>query len=528
MVTAEMKVHRGEFTNEALLDFSKPETRRGMEEALKKVAGELGREYPLYIAGDAVTTQEKLRSTNPSHPDQVVGIFQKATIELANRAVEQANRAFARWKRVPAEARAECLFCAADILRRRKFEMLAWVCYEVGKTWPEADADVAETIDFCEFYGREMLRLAGPQPLTPVKGEKNFLVYIPLGVGVVIPPWNFPCAIMAGMTTASIVTGNTVVLKPSSDSPTIAAKFLEILYEAGVPKDVVSFVTGPGGTVGDTMVAHPKTRYVAFTGSKEAGLHISEQAARKQPGQIWIKRTVLEMGGKDAIVVDDEADLDAAVEGVAVSAFGYQGQKCSACSRAIVTEKVYDAFLEKLQQRVGKIRVGPAEDPTNFMGPVVNKSAMKSILDYIEVGKKEGKLVAGGGPAKTAGGDGYFIAPTVIADVNPKARIAQEEIFGPVLAVIPAKDFDHALEIANDTEFGLTGGVYSRNPQKLEKAAEAFHVGNLYFNRKCTGALVGGHPFGGFNMSGTDSKAGGKDYLLLFLQAKTVTEKITS
>src|SRR5713101_858990 len=528
MVTAEVKIQRGEFTNEPFVDFSKPENRKAMEDALKKVAGELGREYPLYIAGEKLTTPEKTRSTNPSHPEQVVGIFQKATIELGHRAVEEAHRAFERWKRVPAEQRADCLFRAADILRQRKFEMSAWVCYEVGKTWPEADADIAETIDFCEFYGREMLRLAGPQPLTPMKGEKNFLVYIPLGVGVVIPPWNFPCAIMAGMTVASVVTGNTVVLKPSGDSPTIAAKFLEILYEAGVPRDVVSFVTGPGGTVGDALVAHPKTRYIAFTGSKEVGLHIGEQAAKKQPGQIWIKRTVLEMGGKDAIIVDDEADLDAAVEGVAVSAFGYQGQKCSACSRAIVTQKIYNTFLEKLKQRVARIRVGPAEDPGNYMGPVVNKSSMKSILDYIEVGKKEGKLIAGGGPARTAGGDGYFIEPTVIADVSPKARIAQEEIFGPVLAVIPVKDFDQALEFANDTEFGLTGGVYSRNPQKLEKAAEVFHVGNLYFNRKCTGAMVGAHTFGGFNMSGTDSKTGGKDYLLLFLQAKTVAEKVTS
>jgi len=527
MVTTERKVQRGEFTNEPLVDFSNPENRRAMEEALKKVAGELGREYPIYIAGEKVETPEKVRSTNPSRPEQVVGVFQKATIELARRAVEEAHRTFERWKGVPAEERAECLFRAADILRHRKFEMSAWLCYEVGKTWPEADADVAETIDFAEFYGREMLRLAGPQPLTPVKGERNYLVYIPLGVGVVIPPWNFPCAIMGGMTMASLVTGNTVVLKPSSDSPAVAAKFVELLYEAGVPKDVVSFVTGPGSLAGDAMVGHPKTRFVAFTGSKEIGLHIGEQAAKKQPGQIWIKRTVLEMGGKDAIIVDDEADLDASVEGVAVSAFGYQGQKCSACSRAIVAQKVYDAFLEKLKRRVAEIRVGPADDPSNFMGPVINKSAMQSILNYIEAGKKEGRLLAGGGPAKAAG-DGYFIEPTVIADVQPRSRIEQEEIFGPVLAVIRAKDFDHALEIANDTEFGLTGGVYSHNPKKLEKAAEAFHVGNLYFNRKCTGAMVGGHPFGGFNMSGTDSKAGGRDYLLLFLQAKTVTEKVTS
>jgi 1-pyrroline-5-carboxylate dehydrogenase len=524
MATAETRPARREFANEPFVDFSKPENRQAMEAALKKVAGEFGREYPLVIDGQNIQCPDKIRSTNPSRPDQVVGIFQKATVELANRAVEAAHRAFDSWKRVPAEQRAECLFRAADILRRRKFEMAAWVSYEVGKTWPEADADIAETIDFCEFYGREMLRLAGPQPVTPMKGEKNYLVYIPLGVGVIIPPWNFPCAIMAGLVVASVVTGNTVVLKPSSDSPAVAYKFVEILYEAGVPKNVVNFVSGPGGSVGDALVAHPKMRYVGFTGSKEAGLHISHKAAETQPGQIWIKRTVLEMGGKDAIIVDDEADLDAAVEGVTVSAFGYQGQKCSACSRAIVTSKVYDAFLQKLTERVKKIKVGPADDPANYMGPVVNKSSMESILQYIEVGKKEGRLVAGGNRLP---GDGYFIEPTVIADIKPGSRLEQEEIFGPVLAVVPARDFDHALEIANDTEFGLTGGVYSRNPKKLEKASEAFHVGNLYFNRKCTGAMVGAHPFGGFNMSGTDSKTGGRDYLLLFLQAKTVAEKLS-
>jgi 1-pyrroline-5-carboxylate dehydrogenase len=312
-------------------------------------------------------------------------------------------------------------------------------------------------------------------------------------------------------------------VKPSSDSPTIAAQFIDILYEAGVPRDVVSFFTGPGSTAGEALVTHPKTRFIAFTGSKEAGLRIGEQAMKKQPGQVWIKRTVLEMGGKDAIVVDDEADIDAAVEGVWQSAFGYQGQKCSACSRAIVTEKIYDKFLEKLVPRVQSIKVGPPEDPNSFMGPVINKSAMQSILEYIDVGKKEGRLVAGGG---RAAGDGYYIQPTVIADVSPKARIAQEEIFGPVLAVIKAKDFDQALEFANDSEFGLTGAVYTQNPKKLERAAEDFHVGNLYFNRKCTGAMVGGHPFGGFNMSGTDSKSGGQDYLLLFLQAKTVAERV--
>jgi len=525
MSTAEAKVRRSEFANESFVDFSKPENRAAMEAALKKVGAELGRDNPLWIGGKPVETPDKIRSLDPSKPSRVVAIFSKCTPELAGRAVEEAAREFETWKRVPAEERAEILFRTADIVRRRKFEFSAWLVYEVGKSWAEADADIAETIDFLEFYGREMLRLAGPQPVTPVRGEKNVLVYIPLGVGVVIPPWNFPCAIMAGMSAASLVTGNTVVLKPSSDSPAIAHKFIEALHEAGLPKNALQFVPGPGGSVGDALVRHPKTRYVAFTGSKDVGLRISEHAGKTQPGQIWIKRTVLEMGGKDAIIVDEEADLDAAVEGVAVSAFGFQGQKCSACSRAIVSRKVYDSFLKKLTERVKKIKVGPTEDPSNYMGPVVNEAAMKTILNYIEIGKKEGRLIAGGGRAP---GEGYFVEPTVIADIAPKARIEQEEVFGPVLAVIPANDFDHALAIANDTEFGLTGSVYSRNPKKLEKAAESFHVGNLYFNRKSTGALVGGHPFGGFNMSGTDSKAGGQDYLLLFLQAKSISEKVAS
>ena len=417
-----------------------------------------------------------------------------------------------------------CVYRTAEILRKRRYELDAWLVYEIGKTWPEADADIAELIDFCEYYGREAERLAAPQPLTPMRGEKNYLRYIPLGVGVVIPPWNFAAAIMGGMTLAAIVTGNTVVVKPSSDSPTIAAIFVDILYEAGVPRDVVSFFTGPGATAGEALVTHPKTRFIAFTGSKEAGLRISEHAAKAQPGQIWIKRTILEMGGKDAIIVDEEADLDAAVEGVALSAFGYQGQKCSACSRAIVSEKIYDKFLEKLIPRVKQMKVGAPENPENYMGPVINKASMKSILDYIETGKKEGRLVTGG---KQSGTEGYFIEPTVIADVPPKARIFQEEIFGPVLAVTKAKDFDDALAMANDTEFGLTGAIYSKNPKKIERAAEDFHVGNLYFNRKCTGAMVGAHPFGGFNMSGTDSKSGGQDYLLLFVQAKTISEKVS-
>ena len=520
---AAVNMKRGEFANEAFIDFSVPANRKAMEDALAQVKAAFGREYPLTIGGERVYTAEKTKSLNPSAPGEVIGIFQKATVEMANTAVDQAAAAFERWKRVPAEERVACIYRAADILRKRRYELDAWLCYEIGKTWPEADADIAELIDFCEYYGREALRLGAPQKLVPFRGENNYMKYIPLGVGIVIPPWNFAAAIMGGMTIAAIVTGNTAIVKPSSDSPTIAAIFIDILYEAGVPTDVVSFFTGPGSTAGEALVTNAKTRFIAFTGSKEAGLRIAEQATKTQPGQVWIKRTVLEMGGKDAIIVDEEADLDAAVEGVALSAFGYQGQKCSACSRAIVSEKIYDDFLGKLVERVKKMKVGSIEDPANYMGPVINKSAMNSILGYIEQGKKEGRLMTGG---KHVGGDGYFIEPTVIADVDRKARIFQEEIFGPVLAVTKAKDFDEALSMANDSEFGLTGAVYSRNAEKIARAEEEFHVGNLYMNRKCTGAMVGAHPFGGFNMSGTDSKSGGQDYLLLFTQAKTVSQKI--
>ena len=513
-----------DFKNEALSDFKgNPEHLRRMKEALEQVSKELGREYDVIIRGERIKTEEKLCSYNPAKKDQVVGVFSKANEGLADHAVRAADEVFRTWSRTPAEERIELLVSAAKILRERKFAFAAWMVYEVGKTWPEADADVAEAIDFAEFYAREMLRLEGPQPLTPVPGEKSYLRYLPLGVGVVIPPWNFPLAILVGMTVASIVAGNTVVLKPSSDSPTIACKFFEALQEAGMPPGVVNFLPGPGASVGNALVGHPRTRYVAFTGSKEVGLQINELAAKQKPGQVWIKRVIAEMGGKDSIIVDSEADVDAAVEGVAVSAFGYQGQKCSACSRAIVVESVYDAFLERLKDRVEQIKVGPPEDPAVYMGPVINARAKKAILEYIETGKKEGRLLTGGGDAS---GPGHFVLPTVIADVPPKARVAQEEIFGPVLAVIKAKDFEQALEIGNNTEYGLTGAVYTQNRHKLEKAAEDFFVGNLYLNRKCTGALVGAHPFGGFNMSGTDSKAGGRDYLLLFTQAKTVAEKV--
>ena len=512
------------FKNEPLTDFGNAENARKMKAALTKVRAELGREYDMVIGEKLIKTTEKIKSVNPAKPTEVVGVFQSAGREHVEPAIQAAQQAFETWKRTSVEQRASLMHTVAGILRERKFEFAAWMVFEVGKNWAEADADIAETIDFAEFYAREALRLAQAKTPTQLPGEADRLIYIPLGVAAVIPPWNFPCAIMAGMTMAAIVTGNTVVMKPSHDSPAIAAKFFEVLQEAGMPDGVVNFCPGSGSTFGAGLVEHPMTRFVAFTGSKEVGLDINQRAAKPQPGQKWIKRTILEMGGKDSIIVDADANLDAAVEGVAQAAFGFQGQKCSACSRAIVDEKIYDVFLERLKDRVSKITVG---DPTENkpMGPVVNEKAMKSILDYIEVGKKEGRLIHGGGRAKDAG-DGYFIQPTVIADIPPMARISQEEIFGPVLAVIKARNFEDALAIANNTEFGLTGAVYSTSRDKLEKARTDFHVGNLYFNRKCTGAMVGAHPFGGFNMSGTDSKAGGPDYLLLFTQAKSVAEKI--
>jgi 1-pyrroline-5-carboxylate dehydrogenase len=519
-----LRVPYDPFRNEPLTDFTNPENARKMRDALAKVRAELGREYDMVIGDQMIRTKEKITSTNPANPSQVVGVFQSAGREHVEPAIRAAAAAFETWKRTTDEERASLIHQVAGILRERKFEFSAWMVYEVGKNWAEADADIAETIDFAEFYCREALRLAKSETPVQLPGEHDTLMYIPLGVAAVIPPWNFPCAIMAGMTMAAIVTGNTVVLKPSHDSPAIAAKFFEVLQEVGIPDGVVNFCPGSGTSFGAGLVEHPQLRFIAFTGSKEVGLDINQRAATPRTGQKWIKRTILEMGGKDSIIVDADANLDAAVEGVAQAAFGFQGQKCSACSRAIVDEKVYEVFLERLKDRVSRIDVGdPVENKP--MGPVVSEKAYKSILEYIEVGKKEGRVINGGGPAKEAG-QGYFIQPTVIADVPPTARIAQEEIFGPVLAVIKARNFDHALEIANNTEFGLTGAVYSTSREKLERARNDFHTGNLYFNRKCTGAIVGAHPFGGFNMSGTDSKAGGPDYLLLYTQAKSVAEKI--
>ncbi len=512
------------FKNEPLTDFSKPANKKAFEKALQKVGSELGKEYFLIIDGDRVRTNHTLKSLNPSNREQVIGTFYQANEELANKAIELAHEKFLKWRNVPAEKRAQYLFKAAALMRKRKHEFSSWMVYEVGKSWVEADADTAEAIDFMEFYGREMLRYAAEQPLTKIPSEKNRLLYIPLGVGAVIPPWNFPLAILVGMTTAAVVAGNTVVLKPSSDSPTIAIKFVELMEEVGLPKGVINFMPGPGSGMGDALTKHHLTRFIAFTGSKSVGLHINKVAAETQTGQLWIKRVVAEMGGKDSIVVDNEADLDKAAEGVLYSAFGFQGQKCSACSRAIVVESVHQKFMSKLLEKAKTLTVGNPVDPKNYMGPVINDKALGSMMWYIEKAKSEGGEIVFGGVKDDSVGS--FLQPTIVDNVKPKDTISQEEIFGPVLAVIKAKNYDEALEIANNTEYGLTGAVYSKNKKKIERAKNEFHVGNLYLNRKCTGAMVGVHPFGGFNMSGTDSKAGGRDYLMLFTQAKVWSEKI--
>jgi 1-pyrroline-5-carboxylate dehydrogenase len=514
------------FVNEPMIDWTDAENQRRMQAALDKVRSELGREYDLVIGGRRVKTGDIASSLNPAKPSEVVGLHHQAGPAEVEPAMQAALKAYETWSRTTLEERTQFLFRVGQILQQRKFELEAWLVFEVGKNFAEADGDVAELIDFCHMYAIEAGRLGQAKTVVQLPGEHDQFHYVSLGVGAVISPWNFPAAIMGGMTLASVVSGNTVVLKPSGDSPTIAAKFMEILEEAGLPDGVVNFCPGHGSSFGNAIVAHPKTRYIAFTGSKEVGLHINLTAATQQPGQLWIKRTILEMGGKDSMVVDADADFDAAVEGTAQAAFGFSGQKCSACSRIIVDERIYDRFLQALKARVEKITVGdPVTNPG--MGPVISEKSMKSILGYIQKGIAEGgRVITGGSPAKEAG-EGYFVQPTVIADVAPTATIAQEEIFGPVLAVIKCKSFEDGIAIANNTEFGLTGAAYTSSPDKIEYAKREFHVGNLYINRKCTGAIVGAHPFGGFNMSGTDSKAGGQDYLLLFTQGKSIGEKAT-
>lgn len=511
------------YKHEPFTNFSEKSNKKAFEEGLETVKSYLGQDYDLVVGGERISTDDKIVSINPANKEEVIGRVSKANKEIAEKAMKAADEAFNTWRKSKPEVRADILFRAAAIVRRRKHEFSALLVKEAGKPWNEADADTAEAIDFMEYYARQMLLLKDGQPVESRPGEYNRYGYIPLGIGIVISPWNFAFAIMAGTTVAALVTGNTVLLKPASSTPVVAAKFVEVLEEAGLPKGVLNYVPGSGAEVGDYLVDHPRTRFISFTGSREVGTRIFERAAKVQEGQQWLKRVIVEMGGKDTIVVDKEADLELAAQSIVKSAFGFSGQKCSACSRAVVLEEVYDQVVDRVVELTKELSVGETTDQSTFMGPVIDQPAYNKIMEYIEIGKGEGRLLTGG-----EGDDskGFFIKPTVIADVDPKARVMQEEIFGPVVAIAKAKDFNEAIDIANNTEYGLTGAVISNNRAHIEQAREDFQVGNLYFNRGCTGAIVGYQPFGGFNMSGTDSKAGGPDYLVLHMQAKTTSEQL--
>lgn len=512
------------YVTEPIKDYSVQENKEGYQQGIDIVSSYLGKEYGLIIDGERVFTENFYTSLNPSNHNEVVGTIAQASILEADRAINVALERFKTWSKTPAEVRADVLFKAANIIRKRRFEFNALLTVEAGKPWLEADGDIAEAIDFLEYYGRQMLELDRIDDKVQSRRdlERNEYRYIPLGVGVVITPWNFPLAILTGMTTAALVSGNTVLLKPASTTQVIAYKFVEVLEQAGLPDGVLTFLPGKGSEVGEYLVNHPKIRFVSFTGSKVVGVSIYEKAAKVQPTQIWLKRVIAEMGGKDAIVVDKDADLELAANAIVSSAFGFSGQKCSACSRAIIVEDVYDDMLIKLKKLTEKIQLGDPKHIENNMGPVNDAAAYKKVTSYFTVGEQEGRLLVGG---KSDDSTGYFISPTIYVDVDPNARLMQEEIFGPILAVCKVKDFDEAIEVANNTEYGLTGAVISNNRANLEKAREEFHVGNLYLNRKCTGAIVGYQPFGGFNMSGTDSKAGGPDYLVLHMQGKSITEQ---
>ncbi len=513
------------FRNAALTDFTKSENRESFMEALAKIESQLGKTHSLVIGGKKVFTKETFTSHNPSNPSQVIGAFSKAGVKEAKRALEAATKAFGEWSSWPVKRRAKLLFDVADIMRARRHEFSAAMVLETGKPWIEADADTAEGIDFCDYYARLALDLQGKtQPVTQIPTERAQLFYIPLGAGAVIPPWNFPFAILVGMTVGAVVAGNTVVLKPASDSPFVGRLAFDVLVEAGMPPGVVNFLPGPGSTAGEELVTNPKTRFITFTGSKEVGLGIVDKASKIAKGQIWIKRVMAEMGGKDTMVIDETADINAAAKASSAAAFGYAGQKCSACSRLIVHAKIYNRFMTELLKHAKKIKVG---DPRSFdtsMGPVINRQSLAKCRKYLQIGKREGKLILGGNVIKQKGG--YFLEPTIFEDIKPGARMEQEEIFGPILTVMKFNgSFEDMIKLANATEYGLTGSVYSGDRDRINYAKRHFHAGNLYINRKCTGALVGVHPFGGFNMSGTDAKAGGRDYLLLLTQAKSISEQ---
>ncbi|SHE32826.1 delta-1-pyrroline-5-carboxylate dehydrogenase [Seinonella peptonophila] len=514
------------FVNEPFTNFQDENNRKAMKLALTKVKNSFGHTYPLYIGSEKIYTKTTTPSINPGKVSETIGYMSSANRELAEKAMQKALDTFETWKKVSPEERASYLFKAANLMRERKHEFSSLLVFEAGKNWAEADADTAEAIDFLEFYAREMIRLDRINetlPPTQIPTEKSQLRYIPLGVGIVIPPWNFPLAICVGMTSAAIVSGNTVLLKPASPTSIIAYQFVSLMKEVGLPPGVINFIPGNPNEIGDFLTAHPKTRFISFTGSKQVGLHINKLAANTAKNQIWIKRVIAEMGGKDGIIVDETADLDQAAQQIVASAFGFQGQKCSAGSRAILVDSIYDQVVSKILDLTKTFTIGLPEE-NHPIGPVIDQKAYDKILSYIEIGKQEGSLLLGG---STASGDGFYIQPTIFGEVDQEARIMQEEIFGPVLAITRATDWQEAIQIYNHTEYGLTGSFFSKDEHRIQQAQEQMHCGNLYINRKCTGALVGVHPFGGFNMSGTDSKAGGYDYLLLFTQAKSISRQIS-
>jgi len=508
------------FSNEPLADFTKADVRKGFETAVAEVSKKLGRTYPLNIGGKDIETSDLLESVNPAEPTQVIGVICQAGTAEVDQAIEAARAAQQDWAARSGAERASYLFKAADIARRRLYELCGWQILEVGKQWDQAYGDVAEAIDFLEYYGREMVRLDSPRRMGRAPGEDNRLSYQPKGIAAVIAPWNFPLAIACGMSSAAIVAGNPVLFKPAGPASVIGHSLQEIFAEAGVPDGVFNYLPGRGSVIGDYLVEHPDISLIAFTGSMETGHRILNRASSVRDGQVQIKRVIAELGGKNGIIIDDDADLDEAVGQVIYSAFGFQGQKCSACSRVIVVEPIYQRFIERLIEAARSIAIGPAENPAYFMGPVVDAQAYKNVVGYVELAKQEGKLLL----SRDVPDTGYFVPLTIVEGITPEHRIAQEEVFGPVLAVMKAKDFDQALDWANATRFGLTGSIYSRSPKHLERARQEFNVGNLYLNRGSTGALVERQPFGGFKMSGVGSKAGGPDYLLQFMDPKLVSE----
>lgn len=511
------------YAPEPYSDFTDARAATAYRAAIDAVESRLGTTAPILIGGEERPGSGTIESVNPARPDQVVGMASAGGEGDVDDALSAAWTAFSAWSRRTAEERAGLVHRVGDLIAEHTYELGAWQTFEAGKNFAEAEADVAEAADFCRYYAHQALRMAEPLPVHQVPGEQNESFLQPIGAGVVIPPWNFPLAILVGMAMGPVAAGNTVVVKPASNTPIIGWRFMELLEEAGMPPGVVNYLPGSGSTLGDALVDHPRTRFVNFTGSKEVGVRIAQRAATVHPGQRWLKRAYMEMGGKDALIVDDTADLDAAAADVVRSAFGFQGQKCSACSRLIAIDAIHDDLVQRVVEKAAQLSIGPATDD-HPIGPVISAAQHRSILGEIEKGKGEAELVMGGRAVDRDGG--WYIEPTVFTGVSPDARLAQHEIFGPVLSVIRVADFDEAIDVANGTEFGLTGGVHSRDAARLARARRDFHVGNLYLNRKITGALVGVQPFGGFDMSGSNSKAGGPDYLRLFMEMKTVATSL--